>query len=116
MKKWLIIIGLLLLLFTAGFVVMLKVIMPKAAIAFVPVKWQNIPLGEKRIVLHEYLDKPLSVAKNTDHWEEKLGERKKYTLDIGYGPDSIAKNYSILYKIKLLGFSDVTTIKIDSIP
>lgn len=115
MKKWLIIIGLLLLLLVCGFLVITRTIMPKAAKTFVPVKWQNIPLGQKRIVVHEYLGEPDSMLHNKDLWKHKLNNNKQYQLTIGYNADSIARHYLIVYEVELLGISNTTEVSSDSL-
>lgn len=116
MKKWLIIIGLLLLLLIGGFLSVIKLVMPKAAITFVPVKWQNIPLGEKRTVTYEYLGEPLLSESNKDTWEHRLNNSKKYILNIEYNADSAVKFYRIVYAINVFGFTDTTIVNSDSIP
>jgi hypothetical protein len=115
MKKWLIIIGLLLLLLMGGFFVFTSWIMPKAAVTFLPAKWQNIPLGQKRITLHEYLDQPDSVSYSTDLWRHKLNNTKQYILNVGYGADSTAINYNITYEVKVFGFINSTEVRSDSL-
>jgi hypothetical protein len=115
MKKWLIITGLLLLLLVTGFLVITKTIMPKAAKTFVPVKWQNIPLGQKRIVVHQYLGEPDSVFNNIDLWKHKLNNAKQYQLSIAYDGDTTAVKYDIIYEVKLFGFSNTTEVSSDSL-
>lgn len=115
MKQWLVIVGLLLMLLVAGFFVATNMIMPKAATAFVPVKWQNIPLGQNRNIVWEYLGSPDSTSGATDWWQHRLNDSKKYWLTVYYH-DTVAKRYSIEYTVRLLGFHTCTEIRADSIP
>jgi hypothetical protein len=115
MRKWLIIIGLLLLLFVAGYFAVFKFMVPKVAASFMPVKWQNIPLGQKRTVLLEYLGTPDSSISNNDHWQQKINEMKKYVLDVKYNEDSVAVVYNINYEVDLLGFVQRTQVLADSL-
>lgn len=116
MKSWLVITGLLLLLLVAGFFTVTKLIMPQTAVAFLPAKWQNIPLGQKRNVVQHYLGEPIVISPGKDEWRQQLNESKRYVLSIQYSPDSIARRYDIVYQFKLLFFSDAVKVKSDSIP
>jgi hypothetical protein len=115
MRAWLIIIGLLMLLLIGGFLVVTRVVMPKAAVTFLPAKWQNIPLGQKRLVVYQYLGKPDSIAGNNDLWYNKLNESKQYDLLVSYNADSIAAKYSVTYKVNFLGFRNSTEVRTDSL-
>lgn len=115
MRNWLIIIGLLVLLLALGFFVFTSWILPKAAVKFVPVKWQNIPLGQKRITVHEYLDQPNGVSDSVETWQHELTSSKKYVLKIGYRQDSIAIKYRISYEVTFFGFANTTEVISDSI-
>src|SRR5688572_12028447 len=114
MKKWIIIIGLMMALLIGGYVVVFKLIVPKTAAAFMPVKWQHIPLGQKKTVMHEYLGTPLRKAGNIYQWEQKIDNRKRYVLDVTYN-DTIAIKYFVAYEVKVLGFIQRSEIKSDSI-
>jgi hypothetical protein len=115
MRAWVVIIGLLSLLLIGGFLIAVKVVMPKAALTFLPGKWQNIPLGQKRMVVFGYLDKPDSTNGNNDTWYYKLNESKLYHLLVSYNTDTIAAKYSITYEVKFLGFSNSTELRTDSL-
>jgi hypothetical protein len=114
MKKWLIIIGLLLALFIGGYVVVFKLIVPKTAAAFMPVKWQHIPIGQKRVTVHEYLGIPLRKKGNTYQWEQKINDRKRYVLDVTYN-DTIAVKYFVAYEVQILGFMQRSEISYDTL-
>jgi len=103
MKKWIVIIGLMLALLIGGYVVVFKLIVPKTAEAFMPVKWQNIPIGQKKIAVSEYLGIPVRKNGNTYQWEQKINDRKRYVLDVTYN-DTIAIRYSVFYEVKMFGF------------
>ena len=116
MKQWLIIAGLLLVLLAGGYLVFSKLIMPKAAEAFIPAKWRNIPLGQKRTVVYEYLGEPVKKGQVTDGWDQHINKSKKYVLLITFGQDSTAKKYGIHYEVEALGYTNVTNLSADSIP
>lgn len=115
MKQWLIIIILLLLLFTGGYFFLFRMVAPKAARAFIPVKWQNIPLGEKKAIVHEYLGEPDTVIAGKEHWEQKLSSIKKYMLDVEYRGDTIALSYQVTYQAEVLGFKQSTDVYSDTL-
>jgi hypothetical protein len=115
MKKWLIIIVLLLLLLLGGFFFFVKTIAPKAAVVFIPIKWQNIPVGESKTVVLNYLGEPDTVIAATDHWEHKLNANKKYLLDIMYSGDTLCVSYKLTYNLNIFGFQQSTVIRSDTL-
>ncbi len=114
MKKWIVIIGLMLALLIGGYVVVFKLIVPKTAAAFMPVKWQNVPLGQKKSVVGEYLGIPVRKNGNSYQWEQKINDRKRYVLDVTYN-DTIAIGYDVAYEVKILGWIQRSEIKSDSL-
>ncbi len=115
MRKWLIIIGLLLALFIGGYLVMFKTVMPKVAVAFIPVKWKNIPIGEKRNIVHKYLGAPSVPNINKDQWQQKINDMKQYVLDVTYNKDSIAVYYNVAYEVEMLGVIQRSDISSDTL-
>lgn len=115
MKKWLIIIGLLLALFIGGYVAVFKLIVPKTAAAFMPVKWQNIPIGQKRNAVHEYLGAPSVRDSNKDQWQQKINDMKRYVLDVTYSKDSVAINYNVVYEVEMFGLIQRNKISSDTL-
>ena len=103
MKKWMVVAGLLAVLLVAGYFAIFKATVPSVAKAFTPLKWENIPIGEKRILVHEYLGLPDSVMPEKDLWFSPINDMKRYVLDITYQEDSIARDYSITYEVDLFG-------------
>jgi hypothetical protein len=116
MKKWIIIIGLMLALLIGGYVVVFKLIVPKTAAAFIPVKWKNIPLGEKRVIVHEYLGKPASRGIGRDRWFHRLSDHKWYGLFLQYDTNMTAKKYRITYTVSWWKDSKTIEVMSDSIP
>ena len=115
MKQWLIIIVLLLALFAGGFFLAVKLIMPKAAVTFIPAKWQNVPLRQHRNVVLHYFGEPDSTAGNTDIWKHKLSKAKQYSIVIDYDTASVARKYIINYEVVVLGYRSTTEIITDSV-
>lgn len=83
-----ILVGLWLLYFEA--------IVPFAAKANIPYRWQNIPLGQKRAVFHEYLGEPAIGMWDVkgDEWSKRTN-RNSVFLNVGYSSDTVAKHYRI---------------------
>jgi hypothetical protein len=115
MKQLLIIIGLLLLLFIGGYIAVIKVTMPKAARAFIPVKWQNVPLGQNKKVMHEYLGEPDTVINGREYWEQHLSSMKKYVLDVAYRGDTASASYRVIYEVEIMGMKQVTDVQADTL-
>ncbi|HEX6916297.1 MAG TPA: hypothetical protein VF145_13700 [Chitinophagaceae bacterium] len=106
---------LLLLLLAAGSFMIVRLVVSKGAPAFMPVKWQLVPLGEKPAVVYHYLGAPLSRNGRTSHWEARLHRRKKYTLDVRFN-DSVAVYYRVRYMARFAGIGFEQTVAADSIP
>lgn len=104
-----------LLLLSAGYVLVFELIVPKASIIFAPAKWQNIPLGEKRQIIYDYIGMPGQQAKDGDTWEAHLKKNKKYILHISYKGDSTAVSCKLSYAVKLFWIEKITLIKSDSL-
>lgn len=73
-----------------------EAIVPFAAKANIPYRWQNIPLGQKRTVVHQYLGKPMIDAWDVkgDEWNQRKNKNSIF-LNITYNPDTTAKRYRI---------------------
>jgi hypothetical protein len=115
MKKWFIIIGVLSALFVGGYFAVFKTIVPKAASAFMPVKWQNIPIGQKRNAVHEYLGAPSIRDSNKDQWQQKINDLKRYVLEVTYNKDSVAINYDVAYEVEMFGIIQRSEISSDTL-
>ena len=108
-KNFLILLASLLFLFIMySFVFNFAV--PKSASFFLPVKWQHIPLGEKKMVVHAYLGKPIKESISEDDFEIKAGNNN-YVLQVAYDKDTIAENYAIFYFYKSWFINKRYTIK-----
>jgi hypothetical protein len=115
MKNWVIIVLFLFLFLLGGFFFFIKTIAPRAAAVFIPIKWQNIPLGESKTVVHNYLGEPDTVIAANDHWEHKLNANKKYLLDIMYSGDTLCVSYKLTYNLNIVGFQQSTVIRSDTL-
>lgn len=71
-----------------------EAIVPFAAKVNIPYRWQNIPLGQKRMVVHEYLGKPLAEGVKGDEWNQRKNKNSIF-LNISYNSDTTAKRYRI---------------------
>lgn len=116
MRKWLIILLILMAVLSMGYYAMVKIVLPGAASAFVPVKWQNIPLGQQHRVFEQYLGVPDQRTGQNMQWISSLSANKRYLLNVEYAADGIAKEYSIVYETYFLGFRRHYPIRKDSIP
>lgn len=98
------VIALLVLLAFAIFV-----IVPEAVSITLPYRWDNIPVGQKRFVLHQYLGEPAKstsslAEKNNEEWIAKR-ENGEYVLTVFYNPkDSVATNYKLVFDYHLWFF------------
>jgi hypothetical protein len=115
MKKWLIIIAVLLVILIGAYLAIFKMAVPKAAEAFIPLKWQNIPLGQSKTVVHHYLGEPDTVVNGKEYWEQHLNSAKKYVLDVEYLKDTISGSYRVNYEVEILGFNQATEVKSDTL-
>ncbi len=73
-----------------------EAIVPFAAKANIPYRWQNIPLGQKRNIVHDYLGAP-SINKwniKGDEWNQRKNKNRIF-LNVTYNPDTTAKRYRI---------------------
>lgn len=114
MKKWIIIFGLMLALLIGGYITVFKLIVPKTAAAFMPVKWQNVPIGQKKNAVSEYLGLPVRKKGNSYQWEQKINDRKRYVLDVSYN-DTIAISYDVGYEVEMFGFTQRSEINSDTL-
>ncbi len=73
-----------------------EIAVPFVAQTNIPIKWNNIPLGQNRIAVHEYLGKPRIEYWDIkgDEWTKKA-KRNTIFLNIGYNNDTIATRYRI---------------------
>jgi hypothetical protein len=75
-----------------------EAIVPFAAKMNIPYRWQHIPLGQKRMAVHEFLGSPIS---NSNSWDIKGDEWSKRSnknfvfLNVGYNADTVARRYRI---------------------
>jgi len=73
-----------------------ELMIPFAAKANIPYRWQNIPLGQKRIVVHEYLGSPRinGAQLKGDQWSKDIKANKIF-INVGYNSDTVASNCRI---------------------
>lgn len=73
-----------------------ETVVPYVAKANIPYRWQNIPLGQKRFVVHEYIGEPGIDAWNVkgDEWTKNVKANRVF-LNIRYNSDTIAIRYRI---------------------
>jgi hypothetical protein len=115
MKQWLIIIGLLLLLLAGGYFAAMKMTLPKAARAFIPVKWQNVPLGQSKRIVHEYLGEPDTVINGKEYWRQQLNSMKQYVLGVTYSGDTMSAGYRVVYEVEIMGMKQVMDVQADTL-
>lgn len=76
-----------------------EIALPYAAKANIPARWHNIPLGQKRMIVHEYLGLP-SVGHSwdvkADFWFRKV-KKNSLHLEIRYNMDTAAAGYKIMF-------------------
>lgn len=81
-------------------------IVPKVVAITLPYRWDNLPIGQKQFVLHQYLGAPLKTASlstgsTTEEWVAKR-DNGEYVLTVFYNPkDSIATNYALVFNYHL---------------
>lgn len=82
------------------------IIVPKAVAITLPNRWDNLPIGQKQFVLHQYLGEPVKNASllpgsTTEEWIAKR-DNGEYVLTVFYNPkDSIATNYKLVFNYHL---------------
>ena len=85
------------------------VIVPEAVSITLPYRWDNIPVGQKRFVVHQYLGEPAKSSsslaeKNNEEWIVKR-ENGEYVLTIYYdAKDSVATDYNLVFDYRLWFF------------
>jgi hypothetical protein len=94
-----------------GYLVIFKIVVPRAASAFIPTRWQNVPLGQPKTVMHHYLGDPDTTINGKEYWEHEVTASKKYVLDVAYRYDSVSASYRVNYKIEWLGLEKLTELK-----
>jgi len=98
--------GLLVLLCASALVccVMVFVIIPRTAALTLPYRWGNIPLGQPRTLLRQYLGKPAdTLTQNMDAWVAKR-ENGEYLLNVTYNSDSSSTGYMLYFNYHLSFF------------
>lgn len=113
-SRWLIAFLFLAAFITAAYLLSFDFLVPRTAGFGVPKRWRNIPLGQTRESVHEYLGTPTGERAASELWNAGTNT-KQYQL-IVYFPDSVATGYSIryLYNSKLVSRSyllDSNTIR-----
>ncbi|HWB27811.1 MAG TPA: hypothetical protein VG738_20200 [Chitinophagaceae bacterium] len=76
------------------------VLIPRAAAITLPYRWGNIPVGQPKAVVHQYLGNPASSIPGTDTWRASR-ESGEYELDLTYGTDSLAASYKLYFNYHL---------------
>jgi len=77
------------------------VIVPRAAGISLPYHWANIPLGQPRTLVHQYLGKPSDTTQAlTDGWVAKR-ENGDYQLTLTYNSDSVSTAYKLYFNYHL---------------
>ncbi len=73
---------------------------PKAAALTIPHRWNNIPVGQKRSTLYQYLGKPINADTNFilkyDEWEARR-ENGEYVLTVFYNNDTASNSYALIF-------------------
>jgi hypothetical protein len=111
MNKWLIAVIVIVITLVVGYLAIFQWVVPNAARAFIPSRWQNVPLGEKKSMVHEYLGAPVNIHNGREHWEQRIGPAKKYLLDVEYRVDTLSAGYEVRYAVKILGFTHLSLVK-----
>jgi len=76
-------------------------IIPKAAAISPPFRWNQIPLDENRVLVHQYFGMPVDTSEaSTDKWIATR-DNGAYILKIHYTKDSIADSYKLYFDYKL---------------
>ena len=78
-------------------------VVPKTASLSVPRKWNMIPLGQSKNIVHGYLGEPAVVNElKYPRYEQWVNgsKRKLYLLRIYYASDTLAEAYTIHYQYK----------------
>ena len=82
------------------------VIIPRAVALTLPYRWDNIPVGQKRFVVHQYLGEPIK-NNSSDTSEEWIAKRENgdYKLTVFYNPkNSVASHYKLVFDYHLSFF------------
>lgn len=81
------------------------VLIPKTAALTLPYRWNHIPVGYQRFMLHQYFGHTINgdsayQASRTDEW---IAYRTNgdYRLVVQYTKDSLSSSYEIWYRYKL---------------
>jgi hypothetical protein len=103
MKKWFLIILVVLLILAGMYAFIFEWAVPKTASLGVPGKWNMLPLRQSKIIVHDYLGEPATqnISAGYDAWAAGSKSRK-YVLKVYYVSDTIAAGYSIHYQFKNL--------------
>ncbi len=100
MKRKLKIVLIIVFLLAVSYYFTFELAIPFAAGTSIPPRWNNVPLGQKRSIVHEYLGDPVGGPQNSswdikgDQWRQNVKENTVF-LNISYDTDSTAKRYRI---------------------
>lgn len=98
-RKWLWIIGSLLIISLLLYWLIFSWVVPKTAAWTTPQKWRMLPLRQPKTIVHDYLGEPIPDRNPQDSTYEEWAagsKGKRYFLRIAYA-DSVAVGYSIRY-------------------